>query len=61
MRAASAFHPPLTRVTPTPKTAVPVTAKPALMSRIAYRWRKIAQPDGVLALAELGRETGARC
>ena len=62
MRADSAIGPRLARVIPLRPIELPtVPSGRVQLPRLGLRWRRTPRVDGMVALAEFGRETGARC
>ena len=62
MPTDSALSPGLARVIPLrPLEIAPVPAERVRFPHLTLRWRRAPRVDGMVAMAELGRETGVRC
>lgn len=62
MPADSAVNPGLARIIPLRPIELAQVDRPrARRSHLGLRWRRDPGVNGMVAMAELGRETGARC
>jgi hypothetical protein len=61
MRADSAVNPGLARVIPLRPIELPQVTPLKRISLFGLRWRRDPGVNGMVAMADLGRETGARC
>ena len=62
MPTNSALGPGLARVVPLRAMELPpVPTARVRLPHLSLRWRRARRVDGMVAMAELGRETGVRC
>lgn len=62
MPTDSAVNPGLAQVIPLrPLEIPPVPAARIRLPQLSFRWQRGPRVDGMVAIAELGRETGVRC